>query len=165
MDVVETIRKNIGLQKTDSHYLLAFLGSMLGHKEGVPCVACGKMAPRRNVWNTVNIAAESYALLDGTAFMRGLMGQAREPGEEKPTQRNLILRNGFCPTCLKRIASRLPNKLKIKVQAEPKPKKPLKPMNAKSADIAVLYLKQHHVIFDEERFRTLWQRSMKIGNI
>ena len=168
MDSVETLRKGLGLQKTDSRYLLAFLSSLLGHKENVPCVACGKLAPRSNVWNTVNIAADATKLLGGTAFMRGLLGEANDTSAqavEERAQTNLVLKNGFCPTCLRRVASRIPSKLKIRMPAPPKPKAPLKPLEAKSVDIALLYLKQHHVVFDEDRFRSLWQRSVKINNI
>lgn len=128
----------------------------------IACIGCGIGAEKGNSWNTkspMDVVLETSRSNDRIkTFARGLI---HSPVPDIKPKRGVILKNGFCLTCGRKFSRLIPEAYRIRIDDTPGVK--LVPtMRTGSVEDAVLHLQKHNVIFDEERFRELWSRSIQL---
>jgi hypothetical protein len=158
---MHVIRARLGLLKSDSKFLAAFISALTNRQRTVPCVGCGRAAERANLWQTFDIAGFSQKLAEDNPFVAGLVRALKGWTKSRPSQPHMVLRNGLCGACVRRMGTRVPEALRIDVRPDPS-STPVPPMKTDSLDEALQHLYAHGCLFDETSFVTLWRKSKQI---
>jgi len=150
------------LDRQSSKHLADFVATTLRAGPYVACIRCGSPIVAENKWMTRDPMTILVNAAKHVEKLAGLLRALRQlPLAEKVPMKDRTLRNGFCEPCVGRLGKHLPEEYRIVIE-DPKAEPPLRPFDAGSVEEAVLFLHRNHVIFDEERFRIIWNRSVKI---
>lgn len=159
---LKTARRILGVKYEDAEHLAEHLASVarsdINH---MVCIKCGRAGPKSSahlakspfgiVWEAElrnpAIAGFTYAI----QFITGV--------EEVKIRHDLVIRNGFCLDCSRKMRRRFPRKLREYTRDRRKPKQP---KHAETVEEVLTVLQEHNVIFNEKSFREAFNKSIQI---
>jgi hypothetical protein len=153
-------RALLGLRTRDTNHLADFL--TLSAKEDAPyvvCISCGLPVAKESQTVTrgpkeiLDEAVKFNQLLSGLYLSLSL----RSPSPKIPIK-NLRMINGFCEIC--QGSREIPARFRI--GGVPPISEPVS-LRTNSVEEAILFLHHNHVVFDEDRFRIVWKRSIQMN--